>query len=630
MKLKKLLLILTCCALLCCALVLASCDQEKTPSETESPTEAVTDGEQPQVEDDTITDPFYVVKDGAPIRIVYPLIYEDALYKHANTLASNIKNLTGVKPVVVDDVSAGRNGYDENSAEILIGYTAYETSKQAFAELADYSQCKIKVAGNKLVVASYDSEAINSAVTKLTLLFSKGKDGKDVVISKSHVTDFSSKGTLAEAKLPILAGKTPIMIDQADGCMELVFTSADSTLIGTYVGQLTQSGYSLYTEHQLDNNQYKTYVNATSVVNVNYVPNVAKLFVIVDSLKETALPGLASENTYTKDVTSTLLTQLGLYSNGAFNGQTDPTKSTADVNGMGYVMRLEDGSFIIIDGGHGDADDAARIFKTLRKQAPDPNSITVAAWIFTHAHGDHTGAFVAFAKSYASMVKVEKFIFNFPTDAKGTEGGGHTRSSVINTLNSTAYSKVPVVKAHFGQVFYIRNATIKILCSLEMLEPYTMSATDNSYNNTSLIFTIEAEGTKTMMLGDCYTAQNNLMRLVYTANTLKSDAVQMAHHGIDGIVSDSLYRTINAKTVFWPAGSYHYAGYVNQTTGKVHGKFANWGVTSTDMRTNPWNKWTQAADVKVYLAADDMIVAELKDGAYLVTQYDSNDAYFNS
>ena len=104
----------------------------------------------------------------------------------------------------------------------------------------------------------------------------------------------------------------------------------------------------------------------------------------------------------------------------------------------------------------------------------------------------------------------------------------------------------------------------------------------------------------------------------------------MAHHGIDGIVSDSLYRTINAKTVFWPAGSYHYAGYVNQTTGKVHGKFANWGVTSTDMRTNPWNKWTQAADVKVYLAADDMIVAELKDGAYLVTQYDSNDAYFNS
>jgi hypothetical protein len=170
MKLKKLLLILTCCALLCCALVLASCDQEKTPSETESPTEAVTDGEQPPVEDDTITDPFYVVKDGAPIRIVYPLIYEDALYKHANTLASNIKNLTGVKPVVVDDVSAGRNGYDENSAEILIGYTAYETSKQAFAELADYSQCKIKVTGNKLVVASYDSDAINSAVTKLTLL----------------------------------------------------------------------------------------------------------------------------------------------------------------------------------------------------------------------------------------------------------------------------------------------------------------------------------------------------------------------------------------------------------------------------------------------------------------------------
>ena len=606
---NKILLILLTFIIAVSGVLLVSCGGDDTPD----PAGSDNSGSQSEsgADTDTAVGGFDVAKDGTAIDIVYSIDHEDATYSPANSIATTIKNLSGAVAEVCVDASGA---VAADASAILVGYTRYAESAQVYAELEDYSQCIIKTVGNKLVIASYDEAAIKTAATKLTIAFNSGKNGKNIAIASDYTNVFSGNETLAEAKLPILAGKYPIMIDQGDERTELVFTSADDTHMDTYAKQLTDRGYRLYAQNKIDDNDYRTYVNDTNVINVNLVTNMSKLFVTADTLSQTALPGLESENTYTKDVTSTLFTQIGLYTSG------NPAESTAGTNGMSYVMRLEDGSFIIIDGGHGDPEDASNLLKTLREQAPDPNKIVIAAWVFTHAHSDHVLTFEKFAKAYATTVTVEKFIFNFPTAARATDGGGDNRSNVINAIATTAYANVPKVKAHFGQVFYIRNAKITMLSSLELLEPFTMK-NDNSYNDTSLIFTLEAEGTKIMILGDSYSKTPSVLRQIYTASTLKSEVMQVAHHGIGCGTADpytALYKMIDADHVFWPAGSYLYANYPKW-----------WGVNSSaDMRDYNWNKWiVDNVDTdKIYLAADDVFVADMSSG-FTVTRYDNVDAY---
>ena len=613
MKLKtKIVVILLTVVLAVSGMLMISCDKGDTTEQTDAPSSEPQQSTQDT--GNTVVGGFDVVKDGVAIDIVYSIDHEDATYTPANNIANSIKKLSGAVAKVSVDASGSVSA--EKSA-ILVGYTKYAESAQVYGELEDYSQCIIRVVGNKLVIASYDEAAVKTAATKLTIAFNSGKNGKDIALASDYLNTFTGNKTLANAKLPVLDGKYPLMIDQGDECVELVFTSADDTHMELYAKQLTDKGYKLYTQNKIDDNDYRTYVNDTSVVNVNLATNMAKLFVITDPLSKTALPGLESENNYNKGVVSTLFTQVGLYTSG------NPVESTAGTNGMSYVMRLEDGSFIIIDGGHGDAEDASNLLKPLRKQAKDPDNIVIAAWIFTHAHGDHVLTFEKFAKAYATTVKVEKFIFNFPSSARATDGGGDNRSNVINALASTSYSSVPVIKAHFGQVFYIRNAKITMLSSLELLEPFTMK-NDNSYNDTSLIFSIEAEGSKIMILGDCYSKTPAVLRQVYSAKTLKSDVMQVAHHGIGCGKSDpysALYRTIDADHVFWPSGSYIYANYPKW-----------WGSNSSaDMRDYAWNSWIvdNVDKNNIYLAADDIFVATMSGGTFTVAQYNTVDAYCN-
>lgn len=420
----------------------------------------------------------------------------------------------------------------------------------------------------------------------------------------------------------------PTVLDQGDGCVQRIFEGATQADYTAYLAHLARLGYELYTTNTLEENLFATYVNGESIVNVSYMKELSRMDVIVDARAETALPGKTADESGTLE---TLFTQVGLWSDLSL----DHTKVTTDQNGMSYVMRLSDGSFIVIDGGHGEAEkadyksDADALYEILKKQASDSENIVIAAWVFTHAHGDHTGTFVEFADDYADAVTVEQFIYNFPNTTIG-KAHGDTRSSVMNAINSTAFCDVPRVKAHVGQKFLIRNAEIEILCNLELISPVELAVNDNGYNDTSLVFSLTANDYKIMMLADCYGNEDAMLRTVYTAETLQSDAVQLGHHGVDGIITDDIYELIGAKTVFWPSASYHYAGYVNQSTGIVHPKFLLWGVTSTDMRKNPWNKWTQEAGVTVYLAADDVYVCTLANGTAEATEYETVSAYLAS
>ena len=209
--------------------------------------------------------------------------------------------------------------------------------------------------------------------------------------------------------------------------------------------------------------------------------------------------------------------------------------ATDDTAGMCYVIRLEDGSFIIVDGGYNTEAHADNLYKVLEKQA-EGRHIVIAAWIFTHAHADHAGTFIAFTEKYASGVTVESFIYNFPSDVSvelGTSTDNGDAKAVKNAM--AAYPNAKTVVGHAGQVHQIRNATVNILYTYEMMMPHKLL----DYNTTSMVFNIELEGSKILFLGDAggETDDNNgtLTRMlrIYSASVLNANIVQVAHHGID-------------------------------------------------------------------------------------------------
>ncbi len=64
--------------------------------------------------------------------------------------------------------------------------------------------------------------------------------------------------------------------------------------------------------------------------------------------------------------------------------------------GMCYVLRLESGELVVLDSGYfapGQAEALHAFFLSLC-----PGNIRIKAWIFSHAHQDHIGAFINYAR----------------------------------------------------------------------------------------------------------------------------------------------------------------------------------------------------------------------------------------
>ena len=86
--------------------------------------------------------------------------------------------------------------------------------------------------------------------------------------------------------------------------------------------------------------------------------------------------------------------------------------------GMGYVITLEDGSYLIVDGGMnqagGGGQDEVMLYNYLQShnQRTD-GKIVIAAWVFTHEHDDHVSLFLDFSSLYAKTVVLETILWNF-------------------------------------------------------------------------------------------------------------------------------------------------------------------------------------------------------------------------
>ncbi len=388
--------------------------------------------------------------------------------------------------------------------------------------------------------------------------------------------------------LPTFTGYSFEDTDTGDDCYMRSFGAVDYSDFDDYCDDIAENGFELYAEKTLENNVYRTYANKRYVVTTIYTGYNRYGKVLVEPRVGTALPTKAEDNVYTPIAgMDTTITQVGLY-----DGDLGET-----YNGMCYIVRLADGIFIVVDGGFAREGSPERIYDVLRKQAPDPDNIVIAAWMITHAHDDHVDVFESFFEAYGDKVTVEKFICNLPSDAQTgdvwTKDIKWMRYKQVRAVFEEYCSDIPVVKAHPGQEFYIRNVKIDILYTVDIFDLNHSKLED--FNNTSVVFKLTAEGKSMIFLGD-YDDDAYTMKKLYTASTLNSDIVQMAHHGLASYSSKDLYPMITPTYVFWPIGA----------------KVIKDG--SEDVYNGTQNKWIiqNCDEENIYLAEDNVYVFNMK------------------
>lgn len=435
----------------------------------------------------------------------------------------------------------------DDSAAILVGETAYEESKSVYESLEE-GTAVAKIINNKYVVAYKNNESLQKLLTALEAKIASAS-AEEIVIDSSWELKAESVKLVESVKLPDYNGKplgTAIDIGQASE----LYIIDNTTLLeyNAYLKDLEGLGFKTYTSNTIGNNQFKTYITDTQIVNVMFLANANQVRVTQDSRDAIELPALKATNIYTKTSTPSF-TMMGI-SDAGYPG------------GMSFIYKLSDGTFFIIDGGicknRGVNDNESnecsgepsvhRLYKTLRELADDPDKIVISGWLITHIHNDHAGSFIDLADEtgYLKNITIKQVIYSQPSDDDMSYNkGGRRNNWMPNALSKMKIEKT--VKAHPGQVFYYADLTLTIIGTHDLVKPKSL----NSHNNASIVSFVEFGGKKALYLADAEGDANAQLKALYGEN-LKADIVQVAHHGYNNTNANIVYAYVNPTIVLWP------------------------------------------------------------------------------
>lgn len=329
----------------------------------------------------------------------------------------------------------------------------------------------------------------------------------------------------------------------SDDTVVFKISNTDNTELLAYINNLTNNGYEKIFENEINENLFYTYKKGELLINVVYTASTNQVTISKESA--TALPTNIAQPSYEK-VVDPSITQIKL--------------EASIPEGMSYVIHLSDGTFFIIDGGWSDddANEADKLYNTLVSLAGEGNDIVIAGWIFTHCHGDHIGTFNLFVEKYYNNVTINQLLYNFPSDEDISNSGSSymlnsSKQRYLNFKNviATYLQDTEIVKLHSGYKFYYADAEIEILQTLEDLYPSTVANYD--FNSSSTIFTVKIAGQKMLFVGDVSDVGASRLNSVF-GTALKSDFVQVAHHGINnGGTIKNMYLNADPTYVLYPA-----------------------------------------------------------------------------
>ena len=237
-----------------------------------------------------------------------------------------------------------------------------------------------------------------------------------------------------------------------------------------------------------------------------------------------------------------------------------PITEFLDWNMMSFVFKTKSGKLVVIDGGM--ANETGNFLKLLKGLTPEGEIPTVSAWFLTHLHGDHYGVFLEIVRNYEEkykdQIKIENYYCNLVEEEFYTtlskEANPGFKALRDDILGAGAVTGCTVHTVNAGDVIDIDELSFKVIHvpSMEFADKMNM-------NDSSVVYKLTVDGGQTIMfLGDAEWVCNNDL-LGNHREELKSDIVQVGHHGC-GNVSAECYDAISADVYLWQLGNRFWYG----------------------------------------------------------------------
>jgi putative metallo-beta-lactamase domain protein len=225
---------------------------------------------------------------------------------------------------------------------------------------------------------------------------------------------------------------------------------------------------------------------------------------------------------------------------------------------MSYVITAKTGEVIVVDGGL--PEDADHLREIIKKKGN-----RVSAWFITHPHSDHVGAITKIINDGLGDMIIDGVYYNFLEDDWYIRNEAYRSQMVLDC--KAAFEKLNPDTRHSqvkrGDVISIGDIKVNVLNG-----PYLFGV--NSINNSSIAYRFDIAGTRVLFLGDMGPEAGEQLKNDVPAFELKSDIVQMAHHGQYG-VNEDVYKIINPIVCMWNAPEWLWDN--NNGSGKGSGTY---------------------------------------------------------
>ena len=183
----------------------------------------------------------------------------------------------------------------------------------------------------------------------------------------------------------------------------------------------------------------------------------------------------------------------------------------------------------------------------------------ISAWILTHPHSDHISGFISeIEKNGGVDFDIEKVYFNFPpmemSENKNVPDYEYYKRDFEEILPKF-YEALP----KFSEIIYIpeKGETIFVdECRIDFIYTWHENILTNPMNDSSLVFKLSTPNKSVLFLGDLGPEGGDVL-FRESRHLLKSDMVQMAHHGHMN-VSMEVYAEIMPEACFWCCAEWLY------------------------------------------------------------------------
>ncbi|MBO5322678.1 MAG: hypothetical protein J6A88_01065 [Oscillospiraceae bacterium] len=421
---------------------------------------------------------------------------------------------------------------EHNDREVLIGFVDRPEMNIYLGKLMknQYGVCRI---GNKILVSGH---CVASVIMACNVLLEQNPvditDGYDYRgMCQQWITD-----------IPAYPGLYLGMTDCCFDNVEFVYES-DLQTFDTYLSALAEKGYQKTFENTICDNRFTRWIKDGAFLSVSYSPSENRVRLISGSLQNNKFFDTFGSYNSTEIIAQVNMTQMMLdYDGGSF--------------GMCYIITLEDGSFVIFDGGHvrvingyPKTYDYVRLYTLLEELNTRPDGkIVISAWYMTHEHSDHFNVFYWFCKAFGDKVTIKAYgacpcSNTVAYNAKNPEF--HTVNGRLAQASEWA-GGFDLVTLQTGDDFTLGGVHFEILYTVDDIFPDRL----HYFNDSSFVCKMTYGGQATLWLGDICTAPSEMLIQRYAKDYLKCDIVQMAHHGLNGARWD-LYEAVDAKVLLW-------------------------------------------------------------------------------